>query len=176
MQSCGHNSFWNLESHLTDLIYFTRKRNKLQWAYVTIARVALAASSSRNIKCHHYWWADELHWVYAWSHTIYPLYIITYLKVFWRTFLIRRYEEGPVVHPPFLRSVCMSIYIYIFQSKNDSCWLHWHADDKQATSGDHQSDPISSWVDATLKNDVSLPLITLTNCLQGSVHAFTITS
>lgn len=114
MQSCGHNSFWNLESHLTDLIYFTRKRNKLQWAYVTIARVALAASSSRNIKCHHYWWADELHWVYAWSHTIYPLYIITYLKVFWRTFLIRRYEEGPVVHPPFLRSVCMSIYIYIY--------------------------------------------------------------
>lgn len=55
--------------------------------------------SSRNIKRHRYWWADELHWVYAWSHTI-------------RIFLIRRYEEGPVVHPPFLRSVCMSIYIY----------------------------------------------------------------
>ena len=43
-------------------------------------------------------------------------------------FLIRRYEEGPVVHPPFLRSVCMSlslyIYIYIlccilFQGEND---------------------------------------------------------
>ena len=143
-------------------------------------------TSSRNIKRHHYWlfisWWTTLSLCLI-AHNL--SFICYYLfKSFLKNVSHPQVWGGPCCASSFSQvslHVSLSIYIYIhivlyfIPGWKWWFWLHCHADDKQTTSGDHQSYAISSWVDATLTNGVSLPLITLTNCLQGSVHAFTIT-